>query len=85
TYHSLQLTVDKRLSGGLSLLSNYTLSKSMDNSSENKQNGGTAVNPFDLSYDWGPSNADRRHRWVTSVLWEIPGEFDNAVVNAVLG
>jgi hypothetical protein len=85
TYHSLQLTIDKRLSGGLSLLSNYTLSKSMDNSSENKQNGGTAVNPFDLSYDWGPGNADRRHRWVTSVLWEIPGQFDNAVVNAVLG
>jgi hypothetical protein len=56
----------------------------MDNSSENKQNGGTAVNPFDLSYDWGPGNADRRHRWVTSVLWEIPGQFDNAVVNAVL-
>ena len=73
TYHSLQLTVDKRLSGGLSVLSNYTLSKSMDNTSANKQNGTTAVNPFDLSYDWGPANADRRHRWVTSVLWEIPG------------
>ncbi len=84
TYHSLQLTVDKRLSGGLSLMSNYTLSKSMDNTSANKQNGTTAVNPFDLSYDWGPANADRRHRWVTSLLWEIPGQFDNPVVSAVL-
>ena len=84
TYHSLQLTLDKRLSGGLSLLSNYTLSKSMDNTGANKQNGTTAVNPFDLTYDWGPADADRRHRWVTSLLWEIPGQFDNAALNAVL-
>ena len=39
TYHSMQLTVDRRLSNGLSVLANYTLSKSMDNTSENKQNG----------------------------------------------
>lgn len=84
TYHSLQITVDKRLSGGLSVLSNYTLSKSMDNTSANKQNGTTSVNPFDLSYDWGPANADRRHRWVTSVLWQVPGQFDNPVLGAVL-
>ncbi|AMY11746.1 TonB-dependent Receptor Plug Domain protein [Luteitalea pratensis] len=84
TFHSLQVTVDKRLSGGLSLLSNYTLSKSTDNSSQSKQTGTTAVNPFDLSYDWGPAEFDRRHRWVTSLLWQIPGQFDNAAVNAVL-
>lgn len=84
TYHSLQVTVDKRLSGGLSVLSNYTLSKSMDNTSANKQNGTTAVNPFDLSYDWGPANADRRHRWVTSVLWQVPGQFSNPVLSAAL-
>jgi outer membrane receptor protein involved in Fe transport len=84
TYHSLQITVDKRLSGGLSVLSNYTLSKSFDNTSANKQNGSTSVNPFDLSYDWGPANADRRHRWVTSVLWQIPGRYDNALVGALL-
>ncbi|HTU99317.1 MAG TPA: TonB-dependent receptor [Luteitalea sp.] len=84
TYHSLQVTVDKRLSRGISLLSNYTLSKSMDNTSANKQNGTTAVNPFDLSYDWGPANADRRHRWVSSLLWQLPGQFDNPVLNTVL-
>ena len=76
--------MDKRLSRGVSLLSNYTLSKSMDNTSANKQNGTTSVNPFDLSYDWGPANADRRHRWVTSLLWEVPGQFDNPVLGAVL-
>ena len=80
----MQVTVDRRLSNGLSVLANYTLSKSMDNTSENKQNGATTVNPYDLSFDWGPANFDRRHRLVASVLWEIPGSFDNAVLDAIL-
>jgi hypothetical protein len=42
------------------------------------------VNPFDISYDWGPADADRRHRWVTSLLWEIPGQFDNPIASAAL-
>ena len=84
TFHSMQVSVDRRLSRGLSVLANYTLSKSMDNTSENKQNGGTAVNPYDLSFDYGPANFDRRHRLVTSVLWEIPGTFGNAALDAVL-
>lgn len=84
TFHSMQVTVDRRLSNGLSVLANYTLSKSMDNSSANKQNGSTAVNPYDLSFDWGPANFDRRHRLVASVLWEIPGDFDSAVLDAIL-
>ncbi len=84
TYHSMQLTLDRRLTGGLSVLGNYTFSKSMDNTSENKQNASTTVNPYDLSYEWGPSNFDRRHRLVASVLWEIPGAYDNPVLEAVL-
>jgi len=84
TFHSMQVTVDRRLSNGLSVLANYTLSKSMDNTSENKQNGATTVNPYDLSFDWGPANFDRRHRLVASVLWEIPGDFDSAVLDAIL-
>jgi hypothetical protein len=83
-YHSLQLTLDKRFAGSLSVLSNYTLSRAMDHSSENKQTGATQTNPFDLEFDWGPANSDRRHRWVTSVLWAIPGTFDTAVLDAVL-
>ena len=85
TYHSLQLTLDKRLSKGFSVLSSYTLSKNMDHAGEAKQTGVTQNNPFDLEFDWGPSNADRRHRFVTSFLWQIPGEFGNPVASSVLG
>jgi hypothetical protein len=84
TYHALQLTLDKRLARGFSILSSYTLSKNMDHAGENKQTGVTQTNPFDLEFDWGPSNADRRHRFVTSFLWQIPGAFDSAVLSSLL-
>jgi hypothetical protein len=84
SYHSLQLTLDKRFAKGFSVLSSYTLSKTMDHSSENKQTGAVQTNPFDLEFDWGPANFDRRHRWVTSFLYEIPGRTGSAVLDAVV-
>jgi hypothetical protein len=83
-YNSLQLTLDKRFSNGFSVLSSYTLSKAMDHSSENKQTGAVQTNPFDLEFDWGPANFDRRHRWVTSFLYEIPGRVGNPVADALV-
>jgi hypothetical protein len=85
TYHSLQLTLDKRFAKGFTLLASYTLSKSMDHSSENKLNGITQTNPYDLEFDWGPANFDRRHRVVASWLWEIPGDPSNRLLDAVVG
>jgi hypothetical protein len=83
-YHSLQLTLDKRMSRGFSVLSSYTLSKTLDHASEAKQTGTTQTNPFDLEYDWGYANSDRRHRLVTSFLWQLPGAFGSGVANALL-
>jgi hypothetical protein len=57
----------------------------MDHAGEAKQTGVTQTNPFDLEFDWGPSNADRRHRFVSSFLWQLPGEFSNPVAAGVLG
>jgi hypothetical protein len=72
SYHALQLTLDKRMSQRFSVLSSYTLSKNLDHAGEAKQTGTSQTNPFDLDFDWSYANADRRHRWVTSFLWEIP-------------
>jgi hypothetical protein len=83
-YNSLQLTLDKRMSKGFSILSSYTLSKTLDHTSENKQTGATQTNPFDLDFDWGPATSDRRHRWVTSALWQVPGQFGSRALDAVL-
>ena len=83
TYHALQLTLDKRMSKRFSILSNYTLGTNKDHAGEAKQTGATQTNPFDLEFDWGYANADRRHRWVTSALWQIPGSSVIAFAMAV--
>jgi hypothetical protein len=85
TWNSLQLTIDKRFAKGFTLLGNYTFSKTLDHSSDNKLNGVTQTNPYDLEYDWGPASFDRRHRLVASWLWEIPGHPGNKALDAVAG
>ncbi len=84
-YNSLQMTLDKRFSKGFSILSSYTLSKSTDNSSENKETGITQINPFDINFDRGLSNFDHRHRFTASFIYEVPGKYSQKVVNAFLG
>jgi hypothetical protein len=83
-YHAFQLTMEKRMAQGFTVLSSYTLSKTTDHAGENKQTGATQTNPYDLDFDWGYANSDRRHRWVTSFLWNLPGRFNNALAAAVL-
>jgi hypothetical protein len=80
-YHSLQLSAEKRMSHGLTILGNYTWSKSIDD----LPNGGGVADvgadtvssrPWDDSlrhrFDRGPSDFDHTHRFVVSYVWQIP-------------
>ncbi|MFL6333908.1 MAG: carboxypeptidase regulatory-like domain-containing protein [Pyrinomonadaceae bacterium] len=74
-YDSLQLSVTKRFSRGLQFLSAYTFGKSVDYYS-----GGTVNELVSTPGDqrnWktnrGPSDFDRRHRFVTSFVYDLPG------------
>lgn len=73
-YDSLQISMTKRFSRGLQFLSAYTLSKSQDYYS-----GGTINELFAIAGDqsnwklnYGPSDYDRRHRFVTSFVYDLP-------------
>ena len=70
TYHSLQLTLNKRFSHGYSILANYTWAKSIDNVS--LDTAGQVQNSFDLRSEKGLSDFDVRKRFVSSFLWELP-------------
>jgi len=73
-YNSLQISMTKRFSGGLQFLSAYTLSKSQDYYSGGTINELFAV-PGDQSnwkLNYGPSDYDRRHRFVTSFVYDLP-------------
>jgi hypothetical protein len=95
-YNALQVRIEKRFSAGMTLLSNYTYAKSIDDTSGVRTTGGdvlTANNPFCLnSCERARSTFDARHRWVTSGFVELPfGQGKRylssapAVVNAIAG
>ena len=74
-YNSLAATVNRRLDRGLSVIVGYTLAKSEDNGSGIRVLNGDALFPqnsncFDC--EWGLSIFDVRHRFSTSVLYELP-------------
>ncbi|HUC73857.1 MAG TPA: carboxypeptidase-like regulatory domain-containing protein [Vicinamibacterales bacterium] len=74
-YNSLAIKVTRRLHDGLSVLGAYTLSKSEDNGSGIRTLTGDTLfpqNSFCLDCEWGLSVFDVRHRFVASILYELP-------------
>ena len=93
-YHSLQATMEKRFSSGLSFLTAYTWAHSIDNVPN--AFGGAANGPFpqDIRYrnnDRGDSGFDIRHRFTHSMNYELPFgrgkhfSIENGVLNAIAG
>ena len=88
SYDALQATVDKRLSHGIQFLAAYTLSRSIDTAGDSI--GSTALglvgapivgeqvfnDQNNLAAQRGPSDFDRRHRFVLSYTWQLPQPAD---------
>ena len=73
-YHSLQLTVRKTYSSGLSFNVNYTYSKTLDDASD-LFNNGAGLRPTDNmnpKVDYGPADFDTRQRFVTTLSYDLP-------------
>jgi hypothetical protein len=68
-YNALQFSVEKKFSKGLSFLSSYTYSKSIDDSSS--WNAGV-IDPFNFHLERGLSTFDTRNRFVTSYTYDLP-------------
>ena len=69
TYNSFQVTLERRLYKGLAYNFAYTLSKSSDNGSAQRD---VIPNAYDWSNLWGPSTFDRRHQIVLSAAYALP-------------
>jgi Carboxypeptidase regulatory-like domain len=73
-YNSLQASLNKRLSHGLTFLLSYTWAHSRDNGSgfESAGFGNRGVNPLLPFLNWGDSDFDARQRFIASYTYEIP-------------
>jgi hypothetical protein len=95
SYHALQARFQQRFSRGVTFLSSYSWSKSIDNGSGIRTVDGDSLTPsndHNLRLDRGLSAFDFRHRWTTSFLYELPagrgralGGGMNPVANVLLG
>jgi len=68
SYSSLQLSLQKRASHGLTLTNSYTYSHCIDDASGLR----TTSNPFSYNYDRGNCATDVRHAYVGTALYELP-------------
>ncbi len=77
-YDSLQTKVERRFTDGLSLITSYVWSHSIDNSPGNFCTGGTGPstcgfsNPLRPELDRANSDFDVRHRFSFASVWELP-------------
>jgi hypothetical protein len=93
-YNSLTAKVDKRFSGGLSLIAAYTHAVSIDDSSGIRVQGYDTLfpqNSYCIRCERGLSAFDTRNRLVVSPLYELPVgkgkllNINNGFANAIIG
>jgi hypothetical protein len=97
-YHAVTIAANKRMSRGLQFAANYVFAKNLSNgqgfnpTAFASQAGGLATDPQNINLDYGNVAFTRRHRFLTTFLYELPvgrkGLFlngSNKIVEGALG
>ncbi|MGH9844790.1 MAG: hypothetical protein ACREEM_39230, partial [Blastocatellia bacterium] len=77
-YHAFTAEFSRRFSGGASFQSSWTWAKNLSNAGGPApggfaaENGPTTLNIFNIAADYGDVAFTRRHRFLTTFLWELP-------------
>jgi Carboxypeptidase regulatory-like domain/TonB-dependent Receptor Plug Domain/TonB dependent receptor len=81
SYHSLQVSLTRRLQAGIEFGANYTWSKSIDTSS------GTPEDPYNIARDYALSSIHRKHNFNSHFIWQLPffRNGGNLLTHGVLG
>jgi len=95
-YHGMQWTVSKRMTSGLTMTLNYTLSKSIDVGSRSENAGGFAgdfaINAWNIQQMRGVSRYDTLHQANAYMVYQLPfgrgrrfGSSMNRALDAIIG
>jgi len=90
SYNALQVDMNRRFSGGLTLRGAYTFSKVLDDGDSlnaTTSGGGPALasNPFNLRSDWGLGTFDVRHVAVANATYTLPLGYGKRFLGGVRG
>ncbi len=85
TYHGMVIELSRRFSKGLQFLASYTLSKAQDasQSSTTFSTNNIPYNAFNYQGEWGRSNFDRRHKFITNAVYSPRAKMDNKVLKTL--
>ncbi len=78
-YNGMLLSAQKRLKGGLSALTNYTLSKCMTDPATTELTGPTVTDPTNPALDYSYCDSDRRHVVNISLVARTPDVLERRV------
>jgi len=88
TYHALQVQLEKQYRNGLSFLSGYTWSKSIDDTSSWSGIGpgdNLPQNPANVAAEKGRSSFDLAHRFTFAYAYDLPFHVSNRALNYIVG
>ena len=78
-YNALQTEVQKRFSNSLSFQTSWVLAKNLSNATGSDStgfaadNGSVPTDRFNLGLDYGNVSTTRRHRWLSTFTYQLPG------------
>ncbi|MBV9082837.1 MAG: TonB-dependent receptor [Acidobacteriaceae bacterium] len=89
-YHSLQVSLNRHYTSGVTLTTSYTFGKSLGYAEENSENSSGPDFYVDFRRNYGPADFDRRHIFNQSIIYNLPfGKgrrfFQNGPANVLLG
>ena len=66
------MTFNQRYTHGVAIQSAYTWSKALGVVGEQGEGSNGPRDPNHYRVDYGPLGADRRHNFISSVMWDLP-------------
>ena len=83
-FNSMQVNLTHRVANGLTLLSNFTWGKTIDDTSSATEGNTGPPNPFNFASARGPADFDQEFRFVTSAVYALPHLAHSKLASALI-